>query len=472
MADQSDSATHRSTGSSAEARAAGRLPLRTVLSYSAGQLGLNVTYTSVGVYLTYFYRDEIGLSGVVLAMAFLIGNSWDAITDPAMGQFSDRIRWKRGRRRPFFGFGAIPMAFVFLLVFSPTVFPVQQWLDVYVVVVIVLLFTFRTMVETPYLALLPEISLDYDERTRISGFRQLFANIGDIIGAMGPIIALHFLASQTDAYATFGAVAALLTLMGFLVAYFGTSETGQFAKKSALSITSAFKATLTNKPFRIIVVAMMLTIIANNCTVTLVIFIARYWFLSEGLMMYFMTAFFIGAFVSIPCWIWLAGRIGKKAAYILDITLYGIILCAIFILKQDDHLAATFVMGFAGFFNLGLWILSGSIVADVVEWDQLRTGERREGAFAGIQSFIIKAAQGVGLALVNLALDYIGYVPDVPQSADTLRKLKILYGLVPAVIFWTGALVFLFYPITKRVHEQMLNEIEGNVQHTATRQSP
>ena len=128
-------------------------------------------------------------------------------------------------------------------------------------------------------------------------------------------------------------------------------------------------------------------------------------------------------------------------------------------------------MGVAGFFNLGLWILSGSIVADVVEWDQLRTGERREGAFAGIQSFIIKAAQGVGLALVNVALDYIGYVPDVPQSAETLRKLTILYGLVPAVIFWSGALIFIFYPITKKAYQTMLREIEDKVQRSDIPQS-
>jgi GPH family glycoside/pentoside/hexuronide:cation symporter len=134
------------------------------------------------------------------------------------------------------------------------------------------------------------------------------------------------------------------------------------------------------------------------------------------------------------------------------------------ILKQDDHAWATVVMGFAGFFNLGLWILSGSIVADVVEWDQLRTGERREGAFAGIQSFIIKAAQGVGLALVNVSLDSIGYVPDAPQSAETLLKLKILYGPIPAAFFWAGALIFLLYPITKKTHKLMLREIEEKAQ--------
>jgi GPH family glycoside/pentoside/hexuronide:cation symporter len=367
------------------------------------------------------------------------------------------------------------MSLVFLFLFWPHLLSAESWLPVYVTVVIVLLFGFRTVVETPYLAMLPEISLDYDERTRISGYRQLFATIGDIIGAMGPLVALEIarrvFASRTHAYAGFGVIAALLTLFGFVIAYRGTTEKGQFAKKSALSITRAIKETLANRPFRIIVATLMLTIIANNCTVTLVMFIAKYWFLSEALAMNFMVAFFIGAFVSIPCWIALASRLGKKTSYLLNITLYGVILCAIFILKQDDHTAATIIMGVAGFFNLGLWILSGSIVADVVEWDQLRTGERREGAFAGIQSFIIKAAQGVGLALVNVALDLIGYVPDVAQSAETLRKLKILYGLVPAIFFWTGAFIFLFYPITKKAYQAMLREIEQKVQHPTTPES-
>lgn len=334
-------------------------------------------------------------------------------------------------------------------------------MSVYIAAVIVLLFTFRTMVETPYLALAPELSLDYDERTRISAYRQLFATIGDIIGAMGPLIALQILASRTGAYSSFGVLAALLTVVSLLVAYRGTTEKGQFAKKSALSLASAFKATLTNKPFLIVVATVLLTIIANNCTIALVLFVAKYWFLKESLATNFMVAFFIGAFISIPFWIKFSGIVGKKIAYIIDITLYGILLCTILILKQDAHLAATLVMGVAGFFNLGLWILSGSIVADVVEWDQLRTGERREGAFAGIQSFIIKAAQGVGLALVSVSLDLIGYVPDAPQSADTLFKLKLMYGPVPAVIFWAGAVVFLFYPITKKTHKLMLEEIEA-----------
>jgi GPH family glycoside/pentoside/hexuronide:cation symporter len=438
-----------------------RLSLRKILSYSSGQLGLNVTYTAIGMYLTYFYVDIIQISPTHVAFAILVGNAWDAITDPLMGQFSDRLRWKHGRRRPFFGIGAVPMSLVFLFLFSPGWFPVQGHMPAYVTAVIVLLFTCRTVVETPYIALAPELSLDYDERTRISAYRQLFATIGDIIGAMGPLIATQIIISRVDAYSAFGIVAAFLTAAGMTIAYFGTTEKGHYAKKSTLSLSSAFRSTLTNKPFLIVVATMMFTIIANNVTVSLGIFIAKYWFLDESLMMYFMIAFFTGAFISIPCWIKFAKIVGKKTAYIVDITLYGVILWAILFLKQDAHVAACVVMGLAGFFNLGLWILAGSIVADVVEWDQLRTGERREGAFAGIQAFIIKAAQGVALATVNISLDKIGYVPDAVQSAGTLLKLKLLYGPIPAVIFWIGAAIFLLYPITRDTHKAMLDEIRA-----------
>ena len=462
MNDLSNNAPNDSRNEAPEAEGSSdRLSLRKILSYSSGQLGLNITYTSIGSYLTYFYADIIQISATDVGWAILIGTAWDAITDPLMGQFSDRVRWKRGRRRPFFGVGAVPMSLIFLFLFSPGWLPVEGHLPIYVTIVIVLLFTFRTVVETPYLALAPELSLDYDERTRISGYRQLFATFGDIIGAMGPLIATLIIIPRVDAYSAFGIVAAFLTVAGFTTAYFGTEEKGQYAKKSTLSLMSAFRATLTNKPFLVVVATMMMTIIANNATVSLGIFVAKYWFLDEGLMMYFMIAFFTGAFASIPCWLKFAKIVGKKTAYIVDIILYGVLLWGILLLKQDAHIAACIVMVMAGFLNLGLWILSGSIVADVVEWDQLRTGERREGAFAGIQAFIIKAAQGVALWAVNLALDNIGYVPDAVQSPDTLLKLRFLYGPIPAVIFWIGAAIFLFYPITKDTHKAMLDEIRA-----------
>jgi GPH family glycoside/pentoside/hexuronide:cation symporter len=437
---------------------AAKLSRRTILGYSSGQLALNITYTAIGVHLTFLYCDVIKLSPILVGYALLIANAWDAITDPLMGNISDRIRWKYGRRRPFFGFGTPPMAIAFMLLLAPTLFP-EKYLFICLAATILLLFTFRTIVETPYIALMPELTLDYDERTRISGYRQLFANSGDLIGAMGPLLLLGIFHDQIKTYQFFGIAAAIVATAAMLTAYRGTTESGHFEEKSALSLLEAFKATLTNKPYIILVAVLTLTIVANSITSALVLFVAKYWFGSEGLATYFFASFFIGAFISIPFWIKFTSIVGKKTAYLVNIVLYGFILCVIMILKQDAHIAATLVNGVAGFLNLGLWIISGSISADIIEWDQLKTGERREGSFAGIQAFVFKAAQGVGLALVNVALTFIGYVPDAPQSAETLFKLRFIYGPVSAVIFWIAAAVLLFYPITKKVYEQMLDEL-------------
>ncbi|GAB4344171.1 MAG: MFS transporter [Candidatus Abyssubacteria bacterium] len=439
-----------------------RLSLRTILSYSAGQLGLNVTYTSIGFHLSFFYTDLVRLSPNFVALSLLIANMWDAITDPLMGHISDGVRWKRGRRRPFFGAGSLPMAIVFMLLFIPDYFTSQNRQFIYLTAMILLLFTFRTMVETPYRALAPELTLDYNERTRLSGYQQLFATLGDIIGTIGPLILLELM-WHYEAYASFGAIAAFLAVMGLLFAYRGTTERGQFLERSSLSLVSAFKATLSNRPYLILVATLTLTIIANNIPQALMLYVTKYYFLDEALAKYFLVAFFVGAFLSIPFWIKFAAAVGKKAAYMVNIILYGFVVCTILVIRPDQHVLATVIMGIAGFFNLGLWILAGAITADVIEWDQLRTGERREGSFAGVGAFISKAAQGVGLALVNVGLDVIDYVPDAQQSASTLLKLRILYGPIPAAIFWCGAIVLFFYPITKKVHTQMLDEIAARM---------
>jgi Na+/melibiose symporter-like transporter len=358
------------------------------------------------------------------------------------------------------------MAIVFMLMFMPDYFASQNRQFIYLTGMILLLFTFRTMVETPYRALAPELTLDYNERTRLSGYQQFFATLGDIIGTIGPLLLVEIMWHHYGAYAAFGGIAAFLAVMGLLVAYRGTTERGQFSEKSSLSLLSAFKATLSNVPYLILVATLTLTIIANNIPQALMLYVTKYYFLDEELAKYFLLAFFIGAFVSIPFWIKFASAVGKKTAYLTNIILYGFVVCTILVIRQDQHTLATVIMGVAGFFNLGLWILAGAITADVIEWDQLRTGERREGSFAGVGAFISKAAQGVGLALVNLGLDIIDYAPNAEQSASTLLKLKILYGPIPAAIFWCGALVLFFYPITKKVHKQMLDEIAAGSKPT------
>jgi GPH family glycoside/pentoside/hexuronide:cation symporter len=151
--------------------------LRPLLIYAQGQTGLNLCQTLLGLHLLYFYTDRKGLSPSLAGLAFFLALAIDALTDPWVGNISDRARFKSGRRRPFF-LASIPMALCYYLLLSPP--PLGTGLFIWFLSFYFLMLTARKFYETAYGALMPELTLDYDERTKVSTYRQLLGTIGDI----------------------------------------------------------------------------------------------------------------------------------------------------------------------------------------------------------------------------------------------------------------------------------------------------
>jgi GPH family glycoside/pentoside/hexuronide:cation symporter len=152
--------------------------------------------------------------------------------------------------------------------------------------------------------------------------------------------------------------------------------------------------------------------------------------------------------------------VGKKAAYIGTMLVYSVILWGIMVLGRGDHLLFGVLMLLAGAFNIGLWLIPGSIVPDIIEWDQLQVGERREGAYYGIWTLIRKAAIGGAYIIIGLVLDGIGFEPGAAeQAAPALLGMRALLGPVPSVLLIIGLVIFLKFPITKRVHQDILRQL-------------
>jgi GPH family glycoside/pentoside/hexuronide:cation symporter len=193
----------------------------------------------------------------------------------------------------------------------------------------------------------------------------------------------------------------------------------------------------------------------NNMVTYLVLFITKYWFLDEGLAVRFFAVFFVGAIASVPIWVKMARWLGKKPSYILVLSGYGCLLTSIMLIPRDAHGIITAIMFFSGFFNVGLWILAGTIQPDIIEWDEFHTGKRREGVYAGVWTFVYKAGIGLAIAFVGIALELIHLDADLPvQTDETLFGLRMLFGPIPALLLFSAAAVFFFYPITKSKHEE------------------
>ncbi len=433
-----------------------RIGLRPLLIYAQAQTGLNLCATLLGLHLLYFYTDRKGLSPSLAGLAFFLALVMDALTDPLVGNISDRARFKSGRRRPFF-FASIPMAVCYYLLLSPP--RLRAGLFVWFFGFYFLMLTSRKFFETAYGALMPELTLDYDERTRLSTFRQLLGTVGDISGALIPFAASYLFARGTDFKVT-GAVCGLVVAGGAMLAYAGLRERAEFSTLERSRLFASIKSVAGNRPFVILLIATTLAVMAINIPTVLLRFLAKYWYHDENAAARWLMAYFAGSMVSYPFWFKITVRFEKKPAFVVAMICNAMGSLLFMLLTRHSTVGLYCLMAFSGFSAIGIWVTQISAAADVIEWDEERTGQRQEGAYGGITSMSIKMAIAVSLLLVGPVLSWVGYKPGgggiTEQAGDNLRAL---FAIGPASIYLLSALVFSRYPITRASHRAMRDRL-------------
>ncbi|HYB92352.1 MAG TPA: MFS transporter [Candidatus Binataceae bacterium] len=429
-----------------------KIGLRPLLIYAQAQTGLNLCATLLGLHLLFFYSDRKGLSPALAGLAFFIALVLDALTDPLVGNISDRARFKSGRRRPFF-MAALPMAVCYFLLLSPP--DLKSGLFVWFLCFYFLMLTSRKFYETAYGALMPELTLDYDERTRLSTFRMLLGTAGDITGAMLPFVASYLFARGLDFRIT-GATCGLVVAGGAMFAYVKLRERSGFAAHERAGLREALKSVFSNRPYLVLLGAMTLSVMGINIPSVLIRFLAKYWAHDENAAARWLIAYFAGSVISYPIWFRVTVAIEKKPAYMVAM-LCNAMGSAMFMLVTPQTMGMIYpLVAFSGFSAIGIWVTQMSASADVIEWDEEQTGRRQEGAYGGISSMSIKLALAVSMLLVGPIMGWIGYRPGAaalpPGAAENLR---ILYALAPASLFALSAAVFSRYPITREAHRQL-----------------
>ena len=433
-----------------------KIGLRPLLIYAQAQTGLNLCATLLGLHLLYFYTDRKGLSPSLAGLVFFLALVIDALTDPLIGNISDRARFKSGRRRPFF-IASIPMAICYYLLLSPP--RLNAGLFLWFFGFYFLMLTSRKFYETAYGALMPELTLDYDERTKLSTFRQLLGTVGDISGALLPFAASYLFARGTDFKVT-GAVCGLVVAGGAMLAYTGLRERAEFSTRERSRLLASLKSVAGNRPFVILLIATTLAVMAINIPTVLMRFLATYWYHDENAAARWLIAYFAGSAVSYPFWFRITVRIEKKPAFVVAMICNAIGSLLIMLMTRQSTWALYVLMAFSGFSAIGIWVTQISASADVIEWDQERTGQRQEGAYGGITSMSIKMAIAVSLLAVGPVLSWVGYKPGVAGITQQAgENLRTLFALGPASLYSLSALVFSRYPITRASHRAMRDRL-------------
>jgi len=443
-----------------------KLANRTKVFYGIADLGISMLTASIQFFLLFFYTDIAGIDPALAGTALLVGKlTWDALNDPFFGYLSDRTRSRWGRRKPYMLLGALPFGLSIWLLFSlpPGLVGVKAFLAV--LGSFLLADTFQTVVSVPYYALSAELTRDYDERTSLISVRMIFTVLGYILGAAlttavaGIFIDLGW--TKNAAYSGMGAVFGAVAVITLLVTTFGVKETPnpdlQPAKMPALS---QIKHVLRNRPFvQYMIMSTIISISFTLLTSLLPYYLTYHLKMADQIsfVMFVMLAT-IGVFL-LP-WRYAAKKMSKGPAYALGLAIACVAILAAFFLPPEPTPLIYAVAFVAGLGFSAQYVFPWSMIPDVIEVDQARTGERHEGIYFGVNSFLGKLTGALGIAASGWALKLYGYVPNVAQTPHALFGIRFFFAVVPVIAFMVALPLLIWYPINRKNHAELVKGVE------------
>ena len=436
-------------------RPATRLPRRTLALYALPTLGLTMMNWLIMVFLLKYATDVIGVAPMIVGMLFAGGRLWDAVSDPIAGWASDGTRSRLGRRRSWMLGAALPLGLAFVALWRvPEGLgegPAALWLGG----CLLLFFTTLTAARIPYMALSAELTPDHHERTRLSA-----ARVGaEILGLFCALAALHVVENAGSVREMAGIVAAAvggLTILTLAVAGTGLREVEAFQGRGASNPVAGMRDVLRNPHARRLTLAVVLAELGLGSLLVAVPFITEHYG-QPGTSALRILSFALPFALSVPVWIPLGRRFGKGRCYTAATGLCGLA----FLLMgwaYDSLAASSACMLLIGFSQAALRTFPTSIKADIVDWDEAYTGQRKEGAYFAAWELADKAAGALSVAVVGFAIGGA-------DGAVTGEGIQLATSTIPAALLAVATLVMLGFRLDARTHAELRARIDAGRGH-------
>jgi GPH family glycoside/pentoside/hexuronide:cation symporter len=430
--------------------------------YGMGDSGFSLTGTIIGVFFAVFLTDVAQLPPSLAAATIFFGRSWDYINDPLIGYISDRTRTRWGRRRPFLLFGWLPFALTFILLWWIPPWTSTLARAIYYGGAYLLFDAAATFVYMPYFALTPELTEDYDERTSLNAYRMAFSIVAGLVAFTVPLLIVgSFQPQNASRILLMAVIFGFVSAVPLLAVFWGTRERTEFQALPPPNWLQSLRAAVHNRPFVFAMGIFLLTWTTIDLLSALLLYFIKYWLLLEAQSDLIFATMFGVAVLVLPFWVFLSGRWDKRLAFIAGVGFLAAVQIVLIMLQPGT--APVWVLLLAALAGIGVsaaHVIPWSIMPDAVEWDQLQTGQRHEGTFYSLLTLMQKVASSVALPLALLALDRSGYVPNLAQQgARTLLTIRLLVGVVPAVL-WCVAISFAaLYPLSRQKHMEIRQEL-------------
>jgi len=441
-----------------------KLSLRTKLLFSTGDLSTSIPLAILMFFQLYFMTDVAGLRPDLAGWAVGIGKIWDAVNDPLIGLLSDRIRSRFGRRRVALLIGAVPLGLTFIMMWLVPPFS-QIGLAVYYAATFIVFDTFFTIIHVSYNSLTPELTSDYDERSTLNGYRMVFS----IAGTLGTIILATvmgwFVSDKRVLFAVLGIGLGLVSIIPPLVVFRISKQYDLEHEPVSLTIRQAIVETLSNRPFWMVMGLYLLSWTTASIMAAVLIYFANYYMRVPAQANYFVLVAEGAAIAFIPLWVWVARKLDKRRAFILGSLTWVVVLVALSAIRPDQLVLAYVLAALSGSGIATAYVLPWAMIPDIIEVDEAKTGERREGSYYAFASFFQKLATGVAVWGMGQALAMTGYItpaqgqPLPVQPPAAVNAIRIFMGPVPAVLLFLSILFAWRYNVTRESHQALVEQL-------------
>ena len=442
-----------------------KLPIGIKLAYGMPNFAGAAMVIPIAIHMNLFYSDTVLVPLGFIALAIAAARALDAITDPVMGWISDHTNTRWGRRIPWMFIGAPLCAISFVALFRPpealTGTPAAGWFAT----TFILYFLFHTVYVIPHYGLGPELTPDYKERSSLFAWMEGFTLLGTMCAAALPGLVLIPMLGARDAYFAFALIfGGILTVLYFWQCY-RIKERPEYYQQAKNPLIPGVRRVMRNRPFRILLGSYVVGSISGAIPGLMTPYFVKYVLKPDNpdqLIGLYLLVYFATGFLTLPIWLRFVRRFGKKPISIVSRAMGVCASLMLFTMGEGDVVPSLLVLVWAGTAFGPAIFLGPSIQADVIDYDELYTGRRREAQYGAMWAIMTKFTVIPSAAVPLAVLASLGYVPNVDQSETVRFAISAIYGLVPAMFGVLSLLVFLLFPIKEKEHRAILAGIEAH----------
>lgn len=425
-----------------------KLPFCEVLSYGLGDMACSMVFNFMSSYLLYYYTDvseiSAGTAGILMSCARLL----DAFANPAVGVCADKTHSRWGKLRPYLLFSALPLALSVVFMF------LTSWIapgarSIYALFTYTLFCLLYTVCNVPYSAMMPNISENQRQRSRLNMSRFVCASMGSLlsIGLSIPLVNLFGQGDEQRGFAGLSLLFAVIILTLLLICFANTRERIQ-PSSVALSLKILKETVRKSRPWLLLCAAQLFHYIALTTRSSATLYYAKYCLDDENFASLLLA---VSAFTTLASALMLpllAAKISKRSISIWGYSLFA--AGSLLIYWSGKNHIVLFLFNILANAGISLSACVASLeLADAIDHSEYVTGIRQQGFLTSMSMFMVKLGSVFSSVISGIVLSLGGYATGRQQTAEALFAVKINFIFLPCIFSLLCIIIFLFYHLDR-----------------------